>query len=93
MAADAPKLTIQFNGEDIEVPELFYTGKIKDTDDPSKERFLGEDFAFCEDYKKRYGEPIPVWPNIDFVHGGYEGNFDEYLQEKIEEEERGDSAA
>lgn len=78
MAADAPKVQIHGEGE---VPMLFYT-KIDE-----KRRFVGEDFCFCDDYVKRYGKNIPVWPDMDFVHGGYRGNLHEYLNRKIEEEE------
>jgi len=78
MSAEAPKIEIQGQGF---VPRLFYTY----IDD--KGRFVGEDFAFCDDYRKKYGKPIPVWPDLDFSHGGYEGNYKKYLMEKIEEED------
>jgi hypothetical protein len=83
MAKDARKLHVQMKGEWEEVPELFYTD-ITDDDPP---RFMGEDFAFCDDYRKKYGKPIPVWPNIDFIHGGYECNLSEYLEEQLEKED------
>jgi hypothetical protein len=83
MAADARKLQIHVKGEWVEIPELFYTSITED--DPP--RFKGEDFSFCDDYRERYGVPIPVWPNIDFVHGGYECNLSDYLEEKLKEEE------
>lgn len=79
MAAEADQLHIQ--GQDGPVPRLFYTYM------DEKGRFIGEDFAFCDDYRKKYGKPIPVWPDIDFVHGGYKCNFKDYLERKIEEEE------
>jgi hypothetical protein len=71
MAADAPKMDIpdQKGG----VPWLFYTK----TDGP---RFIGEDYAFCDDYIKKYGKPIPVWTDIDFSHGGYKGNYLDYIK-------------
>lgn len=84
MAADAEQLNI--HGQDGPVPKLFYT-KIEDG------KFVGEDYAFCDDYRKKYNKPIPVWANIDFIHGGYEGNLEEHLEKKIEETERTDSAA
>jgi hypothetical protein len=84
MAAEAPKIEIQGQGF---VPRLFYTY----IDD--KGRFVGEDFAFCDDYRKKYGKPIPVWPDLDFVHGGYEGNYKKFLMGKIEEEEKQTSSA
>ncbi len=79
MAADAPKLKI--HGHEGEVPRLFYT-KVDD-----EGRFIGEDYCFCDDYRKKYGKPIPVWSNIDFVHGGYKGNLEDFLAEKLKEEE------
>lgn len=72
MAKDAPQIEIQGQGK---VPRLFYTYI------DEKGRFVGEDFAFCDDYRKKYGKPIPVWPDIDFNHGGYEGNYKKYLLE------------
>jgi len=78
MAKDAVQL--QIHGQDGPVPRLFYT-KVD-----AENRFVGEDFAFCDDYRARYGQPIPVWPDFDFVHGGYKGNFHSYLTKRIEEE-------
>ena len=80
MAADAQIIKIQGEKEVEEVPRLFYTDILDDG------RFIGEDFAFCEDYKRKYNEPIWVWPNIDFVHGGYECNLSDFLERKIAEE-------
>lgn len=85
MAAEAPELKI--HGQDGPVPQLFYTK----TDD--KGRFIGEDYSFCDDYMKKYGKPIPVWPDIDFIHGGYKGNFLTYLEKRIETENKDTSAA
>jgi hypothetical protein len=81
MAADAQKIKVQ--GEDgmTDVPRLFYTDILEDG------RFIGEDFAFCEDYIKKYQRPIHVWPNIDFVHGGYHGNLSDFLERKIAAED------
>lgn len=76
MAAEAPKIEIMGQGT---VPRLFYTYV------DEKGRFVGEDFAFCDDYRKKYGKPIPIWPDMDFVHGGYEGNYKKYLLEKTSE--------
>lgn len=84
MAADAPKLNI--HDQDGPVPQLFYTRVDEDG------RFIGEDYCFCDDYRKKYDKPIPVWPNIDFIHGGYEGNLEQYLADKIEKEEAEDAA-
>lgn len=79
MAEDAEKLVI--TGQDGTVPRLFYT-KIDD-----ENRFVGEDFCFCDDYMKKYGKPIPIWTNIDFTHGGYECNLSDFLEKQIEKEE------
>ena len=78
MAKDARQL--QIHGQEGTVPELFYTTINEDN------RFIGEDFAFCDDYVKRYGEKIPIYPNIDFVHAGYECNFNDFLEAKMEAE-------
>lgn len=82
MAEDAEKIKVQGEKEVVDVPRLFYTSVLEDG------RFIGEDFAFCDDYMRKYGKPIPVWPNIDFVHGGYKCNLSDYLERKIEEDER-----
>ena len=47
-------------------------------------KFVGEDFTFCDKYFKKYGTPIDVLPDIDFVHGGYKGNFAKYLSKQVE---------
>ena len=86
MAAEAQVIKIQGENGTTDVPRLFYTSVLEDG------RFIGEDFAFCDDYMKKYKKPIPVWPNIDFVHGGYECNLLDYL-DKLVQEEDGVSAA
>lgn len=58
-------------------PALFYT-KVEDG------RFIGEDIAWSDDYTRYhkegiFPEPIWVWPDFDFVHGGYECNYLEWL--------------
>lgn len=80
MSANAEKLVV--TGQDGTVPRLFYT-KVDD-----QGRFVGEDFAFCDDYIKRYGKPIPIWTNIDFTHGGYACNLSDFLERQIEKEEK-----
>ena len=59
-----------------EIPWLFYT-KFDEND-----HYVGEDFSFCDDYVKKYGEYIPVYPDWDFVHGGYKCNLNNYLNDK-----------
>lgn len=78
MAAEAEKINLVDHGE---VPWLFETMKTED------HRFMGEDFVFCEKYRKKYGKPIPIWPDFDFIHGGYKCNFAEFLQRAIKKEE------
>ena len=78
MVEDAVKMNIA--GQDGPVPMLFYT-KLNE-----ENKFMGEDFVFCDDYVAKYKKPIHVWPDIDFVHGGYEGNLAKYLADRIEEE-------
>jgi len=80
MAADAEKF--RYTGLDGDIPRLFYT-KLDENN-----RLVGEDFAFCDDYMKKYNRPIPIWPNIDFTHGGYECNLSDYLERKVVEEEK-----
>lgn len=79
MSKDAPKIKIE--GQEGYAPRLFYT-RIDEQD-----RFVGEDFAFCDDYMKKYGTPIPVWPDIDFTHGKFEGNYHKYLERMVMEQD------
>lgn len=54
---------------------------------------VGEDFAFCLDYGKKYQKAIPVWPDFDFTHGErWVGNFHQYLN-KLTEIEKAEEAA
>lgn len=86
MSKDAVQMKI--TGQEGTVPRLFYT-KLDD-----KGAFVGEDYCFCDDYVKKYGKPIPVWPNIDFVHGGYKGNLSEHLEaDRLRQEQDQMSAA
>jgi hypothetical protein len=65
-------------------PRLFYTKLTEDN------AFMGEDFAWCEDYKKKFDRPIHVWPDFDFKHGGYKCNFYQWLTKQIEAESNGE---
>lgn len=76
MAADAIQMDIK--GQDGPVPRLFYT-KLDENN-----RMVGEDYCFCDDYMEKYKQPIPVYPNITFEHGGYKGNLNEFLERNIE---------
>ena len=70
MAEEAPKMNIKGHGI---VPRLFYT-YINDQD-----QFIGEDFAWCDDYVKKYGKQISVWPDFDFTHAGYKCNYQKWI--------------
>lgn len=85
MAADAPQINIP--DQKGPVPWLFHT-KFDE-----QNRFVGEDYAFCDDYVKRYGKMVPVWPNFDFTHGGFSGNLSEYLERKYEAHQKATSSA
>lgn len=80
MAADAVQM--QIHGQEGAVPRLFYTKLTEDN------RFMGEDFAFCDDYVAKYKKPIPVWTDFDFNHAGYKGNYHKYLLAEIEKAEQ-----
>lgn len=67
-------------------PRLFYT-YIND-----ESRFVGEDYAFCDDYVKQTGEHIWVWPDFDFVHQGYKGNWHDFLSNEAEKVMRGEKS-
>jgi len=70
MAAKAEKIQLT---DFPDVPKLFYTYIDDET------RFVGEDFAWCDDYKKQYGKPISVWADFDFIHAGYECNYQRWI--------------
>ena len=72
MAKAAPQVKIP--DQKGPVPWVFHT-KLDD-----EQRFVGEDYAFCDDYFTQYGKRIPVWPNFTFIHGGHKGNLSEFLE-------------
>lgn len=74
MAKEAPKLAIKGHGL---VPRLFYTFV------DEKQRFVGEDFAWCDDYLKKYGKQISVWPDFDFTHGGFKCNYQKWISKNV----------
>ena len=84
MAKEAPVVRLK---DRPPAPKLFYTEYLDDG------RFMGEDYKFCDNYMKKYNDPIRVWPDFDFTHGGYKCNFYNYLSKKIEEKEAADKAA
>jgi hypothetical protein len=91
MSADAPKIKV--HGQDGLVPWLFHTsfdGEYVPKDGAS---FTGEDYGFCDDYVKKYGEQIPVWTNFDFTHGGKDGNMFKWLTEQKDAHDANTSSA
>ena len=70
--------------EKVDVPKqglLPYVFRIED-----KGKFVGEDMCWCDDYTALYREgvfeqPIWVWPDITFDHGGYVGNLSWHIPE------------
>ena len=85
MAAEAVQMNI--HGQKGTVPRLFYT-KLDE-----ENRFVGEDFSFCDDYVKKYGKYIPVWTDFEFTHGGYDCNFHPHLLKEIETQDQQTSSA
>jgi len=68
-------------------PRVFYTYLNDDG------YFVGEDFAFCDEDRKAFGKLIPVFPDLDFIHGErFKGNLHHYLNE-LTEKERAEEAA
>ena len=68
-------------------PALFYT-KIEDG------KFVGEDICWCDDYMRYFeqgifDEPIWVWPDFDFIHGGYKCNWQHWLAEHTNRDAQG----
>lgn len=78
MSKDARK--IKQAGFD-DVAQLFYTTVLENG------AYMGEDFAFCDDYAKKYDKPIYVWPDCDFVHGGLKCNWAEFINRSMAEAE------
>jgi hypothetical protein len=76
MAAEAQWLNVY--GHEGGVPWLFET-KIDE-----QRRFVGEDYAFSDKYVQKYDQPIPVWMDFDFTHGGkWEGNLLHHLDAEV----------
>jgi hypothetical protein len=82
MAKDAPKIYV--HGQEGLVPWLFHTSFDGEWVPKDGAKFIGEDYGFCDDYLKRYGKPIPVWTNFDFVHGGHKGNMFKFLEQQVD---------
>jgi len=89
MVAEAEKWELRDVGV---IPALFYTKQVAQEDKEGL-GFVGEDFAFCDDYmdkfKHRFGDqPIMAWPDFDFRHAGFEGNWLRFINREIAEYER-----
>jgi hypothetical protein len=69
-----------------EVAQLFYTKVTPEN------RYMGEDFAWCDDYVAKYEEPIWVWPDFDFTHGGYKCNWHRHMNHMVEMLKEAESA-
>ena len=70
-------------GQEGLIPWLFYTQKF--TTDQGNRTYMGEDFSWCDDHKKIFDTPIYVWPDFDFVHGGYKCNWHEFMMKQVED--------
>jgi len=87
MVEKAPKIKTQYGDNNWqEIPRLFYT-YIND-----EGKFVGEDFAWTKDYVEQTGEYVYAWPDFDFIHGGYSGNFHTFLNDAITKEEAEEAA-
>jgi hypothetical protein len=91
MAADAPKIKI--NGQNGPVPWVFHTSFDGEWTPKDERAFIGEDYGFCDDYTKKYGQPIQVWTNFDFIHGGYTGNMFKWLTSEVDKKAAESSSA
>lgn len=88
MVERAEKVHIHGEGE---IPWVFSTRIVDGQDvygeDINQKLFMGEDFAFCDDYMEQFGGPIYVWPDFDFVHGGYECNWHKFMNKQVRDAE------
>lgn len=91
MAADAPKIYV--HSQEGLVPWVFHTSFDGEWVPKDGAKFIGEDYGFCDDYLKKYGKPIPVWTNFDFVHGGYAGNLFKHLTAQVEAQGAAETSA
>jgi len=88
MAEKAQKISVENQGIlTQDVPRLFYTF-IND-----EGKFVGEDYAWSLDYVAQTGKPVYVWPDFDFTHAGYKGNWHNWLNSQIAKEEAEDAVS
>ena len=64
------------------IPWVFHTKFDKDN------RFVGEDYGFCDLYREKYNRPIDVWMGFEFTHGGFTGCYEEFLAAKVGAEKK-----
>ena len=53
-------------------------------------RLIGEDYSFCDKYVAKYGQYVPVWSNLDFVHHGFKGNLFKWMEAEKAKADRGE---
>ncbi|TFH49490.1 MAG: hypothetical protein E4H01_04145 [Lysobacterales bacterium] len=81
MVEKAEKVFIANEGE---IPWIFKTAIVDGKDTAVGQRlFMGEDFAWCDDYMEQFDGPIYVWPDFDFVHDGYVGNWHSFMNKQV----------
>lgn len=90
MAQAAPKIKV--TGQNGPVPWVFHTSFDGEWAPKDGAAFIGEDYGFCDDYVKRFGEYIPVWPNLTFRHSGFEGNLSAFLERQKQAQLAGSGA-
>lgn len=78
MSAAAPTVLVPNEGE---IPWVFHT---KFQEDEDGNRFMGEDFAWCDDYMDSFDGPIWVWPDFDFSHAGYDCNWHKFMNSQMD---------
>jgi hypothetical protein len=59
------------------VPWLFSTEIVENKD--GTKTFMGEDFAWSVKYGQIFNKPIYAWPDFDFIHHGYRGNWHKFM--------------
>ena len=77
---------LKIAGQPQPIPWIFYT-QVYETE-KGNETYMGEDFSWCDDYKKIFKEPIYVWPDFDFSHDGYKCNWHEFMLKQVETAEK-----
>lgn len=85
MASEADWWHIPGTGD---IPALFKTRElpIDKGDDHvykgNRYSYMGEDFAWSDDYRKMFNTDIWVWPDFDFEHAGFKGNWHKFMNDQ-----------